>query len=774
MKFGIGQSALRKEDIRFVTGHGRFVDDIPAPDALHAAVMRSPLAHARIAGIDISAAKTMPGVRAVLTGRDYEADGIGGISCHTIFPGMHRNPVNPPFAALAKDRVLYAGAPVALVIAETAAQAQDAAEAVDVDYEDLPAVLRPSQARAEGAPKLWPEAESNLAFSIELGDAAATEAGFAAAAHVTRLALHNNRVSANAMEMRCALARFDEGDGRLTVHASTQQPHAVRADIARALGLSETEVRIIAPDVGGGFGMKGGIHPEDVLIAWAARRLRAAVRWQATRSESLLADYHGRDQQVEAELALDADGRILALRMSCDFNAGAFLSPGGGVSPMFASTLATGVYRVPAAHCVARAVYTNTSPTQPYRGAGRPEAAYLIERLIDLAARESGRDRIELRRLNMLSATEMPYQTPLLYKIDSGDYAAVLDRALQIADWNGAGKRKAEAGKRGRLCGIGVALHMENAGLANDAAEIRFDPSGGVTVLAGTFSHGQGHETVFAQMVSDWLGVPFEKIRLIQGDTDAISYGRGTVGSRSMINGGSALRFAADRVIEKGSAIAGHLMEAAPEDIVFEDGNFTVAGTDRSMPIAQLAALSFKPILPPELGLGLSGQGDFLLQGFTFPNGCQVVEVEIDPETGTTQILSIVSVDDVGTVINPMLLDGQMVGGIAQGIGQALMEDVVYDEAGQLISGSFMDYTMPRAEDMPPITVETLSTPTATNPLGVKGAGEAGTVGATPAVISAVLDALADRGVTDIALPATPERVWRALNRQGNTRGSPQ
>lgn len=766
MKFGIGQSAPRKEDARFITGHGRFVDDITAADAFHAAVVRSPVSHAKIVSVDVSAALAMPGVLTVLTGGDYGQDGVGGISCHTLFPGMHRNPVNPPFPALATDRVLYAGSPVALVVAETPGAAQDAAEAVEVDYEDLPAVMLASEAASSGAPLLWPEAKGNLAFTVELGDAAATDARFAAAAHITRLALHNNRVSANTMEPRCALALFDEGDGRLTFYSSTQQPHAVRTAIADALRLPETDVRVIAPDVGGGFGMKGGIHPEDVLVAWAARRLRANVRWQASRSESLLADYHGRDQEVTAELALDAKGCILALRMSCDYNAGAFLSPGGGVSPMFAAALATGVYRVPDAHASARAIYTNTSPTQPYRGAGRPEAAYLIERLIDLAAKETGRDRIEMRRINMLTAAEMPFKTPLLYKIDSGDYAAVLDRALERGDWHGAQKRKATARKHGKLRGIGIALHMENSGLANDAAEIRFDPSGGVTILAGTFSHGQGHETVYAQMVSDWLDIPFEKIRLIQGDTDAVSYGRGTVASRSMINGGSALRVAADKVIEKGRAIAGHLMEAAPEDIVFEKGAFTVAGTDRSMPIAKVAALSFKPILPPELGLGLSGQGDFLLQGFTFPNGCQVAEVEIDPETGATHIIRITSIDDVGTVINPMLLDGQMVGGITQGIGQALMEDVVYDGAGQLISGSFMDYTMPRAADVPPITVETLPTPTATNPLGVKGAGEAGTVGATPAVISAVLDALSEHGVTDIALPATPERVWRAINGQ--------
>jgi carbon-monoxide dehydrogenase large subunit len=414
---------------------------------------------------------------------------------------------------------------------------------------------------------------------------------------------------------------------------------------------------------------------------------------------------------------------------------------------------------------VAEAVYTNTSPTQPYRGAGRPEASYLIEKLMDKAAQETGMDRAEIRRLNLVTAAEMPYKTPLVYKIDCGDFGAVMERALEVADWNGIDKRKKKSAKSGKLRGIGIALHMENAGLANETAEIRFGPDGGVSVLPGTFNHGQGHETVYAQMVSDWLGVPFDQIRVLQGDTDTVTFGRGTVASRSMVNGGGAIRAAADKVIEKARAIAGHLMEVGAEDLVFEAGEFVVAGTDKKMPIQKIAQLSYKPILPPQLGLGLHGQGDFLLQGFTFPNGCQVVELEIDPETGVTELVNLVSIDDVGTVVNPMLLEGQLVGGIVQGIGQALLEDVVYEpETGQLLSGSFMDYAMPRAADVPPIEIECLPTATQSNPLGVKGAGEAGTVGATPAVISALLDAMSPAGVTDIGLPATPERVWQAIN----------
>ncbi|MEP0941656.1 MAG: xanthine dehydrogenase family protein molybdopterin-binding subunit [Rhizobiaceae bacterium] len=766
MKFGIGQSVLRKEDHRFITGTGQYVEDAVHPHALHAAFVRSPVPHAKLNSVDCEAAKSMPGVVRILTGADYSADGLGGLGCHTILPGMHRPNAVVPTPALAVDKLRYLGALVAVVLAETRQQARDAAELVEIDYEDLDVMLTPEEAMADGASALWDSVPDNVAFRVDLGDAGATKQAIDNAAHVTRLSLFNNRLSANSMEMRGVVAEFDARDERLIVHASTQAPHSVRGEMARILNLPESTIRVIAPDVGGGFGMKGGVYPEDAVVGWAAWKLRRAVRWHADRSESLMSDYHGRDQKVDAALGFDASGKIVGLEVHSRYNTGAHLSGGAGVSPMFACTLATGCYRVPVAHALAEAVYTNTSPTQPYRGAGRPEASYLIERLIDKAAAELGRDRAELRRINLVTATEMPYKTPLVYKIDSGDFGAVMERALALADWGGIEKRKKKAAKSGKLRGIGLALHMENAGLANETAEIRLGPDGGVSVMPGTFNHGQGHETVFAQMVSDWLGVPFDSIRVLQGDTDTVTFGRGTVASRSMINGGGAIKAAADKVIDKARAIAGHLMEVGADDLVFEAGEFVVAGTDKKMPIQKIAQLSYKPILPPHLGLGLSGQGDFLLQGFTFPNGCQVVELEVDPETGVTELIRLVSIDDVGTVVNPMLLEGQLVGGIVQGIGQALLEDVVYEpDTGQLLSGSFMDYAMPRAADVPPIEIECLGTPTQSNPLGVKGAGEAGTVGATPAVISALLDALAPKGVTDIALPATPERVWQAINR---------
>lgn len=770
MKFGIGQSVLRKEDRRFITGSARYVEDILDQRALHVAFVRSPLSHARIISVNAQPALCVAGVQAVLTGSDYQNDKIGGLACHTLFPGVHDVADVIPTPALSADKVRYVGAPVAVVVADSRQLANEAAELVEVEYQELDAVLTPRDATAEGAPILWATVPDNIAFRVAMGNAQATRDAIEQAAHVTRLALHNNRLSANSMEMRGAHANFDTGQDRLIFHASTQAPHTIRGDIARCLNLPVNAVQVIAPDVGGGFGMKGGVYPEDILVGWAAMRLKHPVRWQADRSESLLSDYHGRDQHVEAELALDDSGKILALQVHSDYNTGAHLSAGAGVSPLFASTLATGCYHVPVAHVTSCGVYTNTSPTQPYRGAGRPEASYLIERLMDKAAREMGLSRVEIRRRNLIREDQMPYQTPLVYKIDTGDYAAVLDRVLERANWSGAADRKEVAMKQGKLRGIGLSLHMENAGLANETAQIRFDPSGGVIIVSGAFSHGQGHETVFAQMVSEWLGVPFDQIRFIQGDTDAVPFGRGTIASRSMVNAGGALRVAADRVIEKARAIAAHLMEVASDDLVFEEGNFTVTGTDKKMSIQQIAQMSFKPVLPPDLGLGLSAEGDFLLQGFTFPNGCQIAEVEIDPQTGKTRIVSLESVDDVGTVINPMLLEGQLIGGIVQGIGQALMEDVVYEKStGQLLTGSFMDYAMPRADDLPDMAIESLPTPTSTNPLGVKGAGEAGTVGATPVIISAILDALAPLGVEDIALPATPERVWRAIQSAGKS-----
>ena len=768
MKFGIGQSVLRTEDFRFITGNGRYVQDHLPPDCLSVCVVRSPVAHALINHIDVEAALAAPGVVAVLTGAEYQEDGVGGIACSTLFPNMHANVNSSAAPALAVDRVVFAGMAVALVVAESEPLARDAAELVEVEYEELAKMLTPAQATAEGAPTLWAELDSNVAFDVMMGDQDETEAALVRASHVTHLALYNNRLSANSLEMRGVLAEWSARDERLILTTSTQAPHTIRAAVATALGMPHGQLRVIAKDVGGGFGMKGGYYPEDILLCWIARRLRRTVAWHPDRSESLLSDYHGRDQWVEADLGFDADGVITALKIKCDYNAGAFLSPGGGVSPMFASALATGCYRVPLAHVHSRAVYTNTSPTQPYRGAGRPEAAYLIERLMDKAALELGLDRIEIRRRNLVAAEAMPYKTPLVYTIDGGDYAHILQRVLEVSDWEGADHRKKASRSKGKLRGIGIALHMENAGLANDRVEVRFEMDGTVSVLAGTFNHGQGHETVYAQMVSEWLGVPFDTVRLVQGDTDAVAFGRGTVASRSMINGGASLKIAADQIIDKAKAIAGHLMETATQDIEFVAGELVVTGTDKKLTLQEVAAISYRPVLPAALGIGLSGTGEFLLQGYTFPNGCQVCEVEIDPDTGETELLSIVSVDDVGTVINPMLLDGQLVGGIVQGLGQAVMEDVIYDQNGQLLSGSFMDYAMPRADDVPAIHIEMQSTPTATNPLGVKGAGEAGTVGATPAIISAILDALAPVGVTDLVLPATPSRIWQAIQSAGS------
>lgn len=770
---GIGAPVPRREDRRFLTGAGAFVDDIAWPGALVAHVLRADIAHGELDGLDTTAAAAMPGVRAILTGAELAGEGgagLGGIACHTIQP-IHRDVATRPAPPLATDRVRHVGQALALVVAESEAAARDAAEAIEVRARPLPSVVSVADALAPGAPAVWPDAPGNVAYRIALGDGPATEAALAGSDHVTRLRLHNTRIAASPLEPRAAAARWVPREERLEVHASTQAPHTARGQIAAALGLPAAAVHLLARDVGGGFGLKGGVHPEDLLVAWAALRLRAAVRWTASRSESLAADYHGRDQSVVAELGLDADGAITALRVRADTNAGAFLSPGGGVAPMFAATLATGCYRVPVADVETRAVYTHTSPTQPYRGAGRPEAAYVIERLMDAAARETGRDRAELRRLNAVRAAEMPYRTALVKTLDSGDFPGLLGRALAMADWDGAPARKAAARARGRLRGIGLALHMESAGLGDELAELRVDPGGGVTALVGTFSHGQGHETVYAQMVSDWLGVPPGAVRIVQGDTDALRFGRGTVASRSMMNGGGALRLATDAVIAHARAVAAHVLGAAVEEIEFADGLLVLAGSNRSLTLGQVAAAAQAPTLPDGLGAGLAAEAVCRLPGPAFPCGCQVAEVEVDPETGAVEVLGLWSVDDVGLALNPLLLDGQLVGGIAQGLGAALLERVVYDRGGQLLTGSFMDYAMPRARDIPPMAIALANTATANNPLGVKGAGEAGTVGATPAAISAVLDALAPLGVEDIAMPASPHAVWQAIEAARRARG---
>ncbi len=764
MNHGVGHPVRRSEDRRFLTGRGRYVDDVALPRMAHGIVLRSPYAHALIAGIDARAARAAPGALAVLTGEDYRADGLGSIPCMSISDAIATGPARlTPTPALALDIARHVGAPVAFVVAETRDRALDAAELVSVDYEDLPAAVDAATA--------WPEVPDNRCFAVEMGDREATEAAFASAHRVIALDLYNNRIAAVPMEPRGAVGEYDAADGRYRLHLSCQNPHRVRQLLAQGVfGIPESRLSVVARDVGGGFGMKGGVFPEDTLVLWAARRLDRPVKWIAERSESMASDAHARDQRATAEMALDADGRILGLRVEADYNLGAHLAAGAGISPVHSTTLYSGVYAIPAIRATTRAAYTNTAWTSPYRGAGRPEATYLLERLVEKAARETGIDAIELRRRNFVAPAAMPYRTALDFEYDSGEFEAVMDDALDLADWDGFAVRRAETEARGRLRGRGVACFLESAAMSNERMEIRFDASGSVTVVAGTFSHGQGHETVYAQMVSDWLGVDFASVRLVQGDTEAVSIGRGTFGSRSMTVGGSALRIAADRVIERGREIAAYLLEAAPDDIAFEAGGFTVAGTDRTIGIVDVAKAAYAPFgFPAELGLGLEGVGDYAAGQGNFPNGCQVAEVEIDPETGRVELVRLSAVDDSGRALNPLLLAGQIHGGIAQGAGQALMEDVVYDrDTGQLLSGSLMDYALPRADDLPSFALGAHDVPTQTNPLGVKGAGESGTVGAAPAAIHAILDALAPLGVTDIGMPATPERVWRAMRGLAN------
>jgi carbon-monoxide dehydrogenase large subunit len=767
---GIGAPVRRVEDGRFLRGKGRFVDDLTPPGAAQLFVLRSPHAAARIVRIDATAARAMPGVLLVLTPAEVEA--LGVLRCVT---PRHRRDGRPiaqtPWRMLAMDQARYVGDAVAAVIAETRAQAQDAAEAILVEYEPLPAVADAAAAVKPGAPAVWPEfAPDNESFLFRLGDVAAVEAAFARAAHVTRFDFRITRVSANPMEPRAALAAWDGVEERWTLTTGTQLPHVMRNEIAEfALGVASNRLRIISPDVGGGFGMKESPFQEYVLALHAAKLLDRPVRWTATRTESFLSDSHARDNVSTAELALSAEGDFLGLRVHTLCNLGAYLAWQGPVSSTNNVGGLAGVYRTPAICTEVRGIFTHTQPTAPYRGAGRPEAIYAIERCIDLAAIEMGLDRLELRRRNMIRPEEMPFQTGLDYRYDSGDFPANMQKALDAADWNGFAARREAAAKRGRLRGIGLANAIESAGGPHrgpmeEAAEIRFDSGGSVTLLMGSHNHGQGHETVFRQIASEKLGIPPERIRYICGDTDLVTHGRGTIGSRSMMAGGGALVFAAQRIVERGKRIASHFMEASEEDIEFVDGEFRVAGTDKAIGIQELAKRSYVPgALPKGEELGLSALLITRPGDATFPNGCHVCEVEIDPDTGETDLVGYTVVDDVGTVINPALLKGQIHGGIAQGLGQVWGENVVYDADAQVLSASFADYPMPRASDFCDLVVKSNPVPTATNPLGVKGAGEAGTVGALPALISAISDALAPLGIRHVEMPATPERVWQAI-----------
>jgi aerobic carbon-monoxide dehydrogenase large subunit len=770
-KFGIGQAVRRIEDQRFITGAGRYVGDLALPRQCHGVTVLSPHAHAAIKQIDVTAAKAAPGVLCVLTGADALTDGIGGIPPF-FMPESWGGPKG--FATtrpvLLADRVRCVGDRVAFVVAETEMQARDAAELVAVDYEPLPAVVDLEQAANPQAPKIWDDCpHGNIGATVTFGDKAATDAAFAKAKHVASVRLVNNRITANSIEPRCAIGVYDAAEGKFTLYTASQDPHSVRSALSSSVfHVPESKIRVVSPDVGGGFGMKANLYPDDVLVLWAAKRCGRPVKWTATRSESLLCDNHARDQVVYGELALDENGKFLAIRSTAYQALGAYWW-GAATAPLFWSVMfIPSLYDVQTIHFGTSAVFTNTAPTSVYRGAGRPEAIYLIERLVERAAQLTGIDRVELRRRNLIKPEALPYQTPTHHIYDSGEFGKLMDQCLTLADWNGFAARRKDSERRGKLRGRAVTPYIELGGVFNERMEIRFDPGGMVTIIAGTHSHGQGHATAFAQLVAEWLGVPFEAINYIQGDTEKVAFGRGTFAARSSLVGGNGLRMAADAVIARGKQMAGALMEAAPDDIAFEAGTFTVVGTDKQMSIADVARAFFAPAGPVmKLGLGLDGVGTWSgVPGGApnYPNGCQVCEVEVDPQTGAVRIDRFAAIDDLGMVINPMICEGQIHGGIAQGVGQALFESVLYDESGQLLTGSFLDYGMPRADDFPSIDSELVEIPAKTNPLGIKGIGEAGTIAAPPVVVNAVLDALGGVGVDHLDMPLTPARVWQAAN----------
>ena len=786
---GIGARVRRKEDQRFVTGTGRYTDDIDRPGQAYAYFLRSPHAHARIRGIDIAQAQAAPGVVAVYTGRDLKRfvptsdditeEDVGGLICGWMIHSKDGTPMRAgAHPALAKDKVRYVGDHVAVVIAESLAEAKDAAELIEVDYEVLEPVVDPAHARDPGQPEVHEGVSRNTVFEWELGDRAAVDQAFAQAAHVTRLDLVNNRLVPNAMEPRAAIGEYDPGEDGFTLYVTSQNPHVARLVLSAFVGLApEHKLRVIAPDVGGGFGSKIFIYAEEVVCLWASRRLKRPVKWTGDRTEAFLADAHGRDHVSHAELALDASAKILALRVNTIANMGAYLSTFASSIPTYLyATLLSGQYAIPAIHCEVDAVYTNTAPVDAYRGAGRPEATFVVERLAEVAARETGLDPAEFRRRNFVKS--FPHQTPVIMTYDAGDYEAALDRALALIDYRGFEARKRASAAKAKLRGIGFSAYIEACGIAPsqavgslgagvglwESAEVRVNPTGDVEVLTGSHSHGQGHETTFAQLVSDRLGVPIEQVKIVHGDTDKVQFGMGTYGSRSGAVGMSAIYKALDKVIAKGKKIAAHVLEAAEGDIDFRGGRFVVTGTDKGLGFAELALQAYIAHKFPstEIEPGLKEGAFYDPANFTFPAGVHICEVEVDAETGATQVVNWVAVDDFGNVVNPMIVEGQVHGGVAQGVGQALLEGAVYDATGQLVTASYNDYAMPRADDLPSLTVEMTVTPAPSNPLGLKGCGEAGAIAAPAAVINAITNAL---GTEDVPMPATPQAVWQVLQR---------
>ena len=765
-QFGLAQPVRRVEDQRFITGQGRYTDDISLPRQAYGVVLRSPHAHARIRAIDTAAARAMPGVLAVYTVADLKAEGIGNLPC--IIPLKNRDGsdrADSPRPALADGRVRHVGDPVAFVVAETVAAGRDAAERIEVDYETLDAVADMGQALEPGAPQVWDRAPGNRAFDWEVGDKAKADALFAKAAHVTRLELVNNRIVVASLEPRGMLANFDAASGRFTVYTPTQGSFALKRLLATAIfRLPEDRFHVITPDVGGGFGMKIFLYPEQVLCCFAARKLGRPVKWTSERTEAFLSDTHGRSNLTVGELALDQDGVFLALRVHNRADMGAYLSMFGPFIPTAAGTkVLASVYRFQAVYARVEGVFTHSVPVDAYRGAGRPESNYLVERLIDTAAAELDIERTELRRRNFVPPEAMPWTSAMGLVYDSGEFAANLAEALKRADWAGFEARRAEAKRRGKRRGIGVAYYLEaTGGSPTERAEIRFAADGMVEVLVGTQSTGQGHETAYTQIACERLGVPPERVRIVQGDSDRIPTGGGTGGARSLYSEGGAILEAAVKVIDKGKAVAGEVLEAAAVDIEFDAGRFRIAGTDRAIAILDLAERLRGKGGDAE---ALNAAADHQIQAVTFPNGCHVCELEIDEATGVPAIVRYTVVDDMGRVINPLIVPGQIHGGVVQGAGQALYENVVFDGGGQMLTGSFTDYCLPRADNFPAIDVTLREVPCKTNPLGVKGAGEAGAVGAAPAVIGAVVDALRDLGIRHVDMPATPEKLWRLLQR---------
>ncbi len=765
--FGVGQSVLRVEDRRFLTGTGRFTDDINKPGQLHLYVLRSPHAHADIKKLDVSAAKSAPGVVGVLTIDDLDALKIGGVPTLGAMPDKNGNrPAPPPRPILARGRVRYVGEPVAAVIADTLTNARDASELIDIDYAELPVAATLATAAAPGAPQIYPQFPGNMLVHWQMGDEAATNAAFAKADKIVRIDLVNNRISPTAMEPRAAIAEYDPQSQRYTLTHGTQGGHGHQKRFAPVLGVDAKQVRVITPDVGGAFGMKNAIFNEPLLCLVAAKHYGKPVKWTGDRSESFLNDTHARDQINHAELALTKDGRFLAIRVSSLGSVGAYLSLFGCMIPTSAGGgMLCGAYQMEAACVDVKVIFSNSAPVEAYRGAGRPEAAYVVERLVEQAARELGVPSTELRRKNFIRPEQFPYKTAFGHTYDSGRYEEVMDAALKRADVAGLAARKAEAAKRGKLRGLGVCYYIEAcAGIGQEQPHIAFDRAGKLTIKIGTQSNGQGHETVYAQIAAAEFGIPIEDITVIQGDTDIVPTGDGTGGSRSIPVGGSAVQQTVVKMIEQGKAIAAELLEVAAVDVELSEGKFRVAGTDRAVNLKDVIAASFDANKRPQgTAEGLYAAETFKANGSTFPNGCHLCEVDVDPETGTIEFVRYTIQDDLGVAINPLTMTGQIYGGAVQGIGQALFEESVYDDNGQLLTGSFMDYCMPRADNTPSFDFAYTEVPTPRNSLGAKGAGEAGTIGATPAAVNAVIDALSPLGITHLDMPLTPLKVWQAI-----------